>query len=260
MSADPRLLAYHRRALGWSLVLLALAAASLFLVGKHPPELAPLTTVPFIGRFDATVDRAMDDIRILPLTWLCRVLNVLGSGWVTIPVRIAALIYLAVRRHWARALAFALTWATSEIALQILKTSFHRGRPPNPLVLTHDFSFPSGHAVATAATSVALVLALLPPGDRRRKWEWLAVALSFVMSFSRVYLAAHWFSDVAVGTLLGAGIAIFWAAFVTECRDVILRAQGRPLASVFEPGQAPEPRSPGPPDPDPTTGPAQDEK
>ncbi|HTG47481.1 MAG TPA: phosphatase PAP2 family protein [Actinomycetota bacterium] len=235
---DPRLLAHHRRALGFALLLLAACGASLFAVGKHAPELAPLTTVRFIGRFDATVDRAMDHIRVLPLTWLCKVLNVLGSGLVTIPVRIATVLYLAWRRHWARFLAFALTWATSEIVLQVLKASFHRGRPPNPLVITHDFSFPSGHAVATAATSVALVLALLPPGEHRRKWEWLAVGISFVMSFSRVYLAAHWFSDVVVGTMLGAGIAIFWAAFVTECRDLLDRARGGPGAG---PDPVPEP-------------------
>jgi len=238
------MLADHRRALGWSLVLLAASAASLFIVGKHPTELAPLTTVRFVGRFDLTVDRAMDDIRIVPLTGLSRALNILGGGAVTIPVRVGAVLYLLFRRHWARAIAFALTWATSELALTMLKASFQRGRPPNPLVVTHDFSFPSGHAVATAATSVALVLALMPPGDRRRKWEWLAVGISFVMSFSRVYLAAHWFSDVVVGTLLGAGIAIFWAAAVTECRDLIQRTRGQPLASDFEPpGPAPEPGS-----------------
>ncbi len=228
-------------------MLLAASAASLFIVGKHPTELAPLTTVRFVGRFDAH-GRPRDGATsgTLPLTWLCRVLNVIGSGVVTIPVRVGAVLYLAFRRHWARCIAFALTWATSELALTMLKASFHRGRPPNPLVVTHDFSFPSGHAVATAATSVALVLALMPPGDRRRKWEWLAVAISFVMSFSRVYLAAHWFSDVVVGTLLGAGIAIFWAAAVTECRDLIWRARGKAPASGFEPLPRPPPPEPEP--------------
>jgi membrane-associated phospholipid phosphatase len=51
------------------------------------------------------------------------------------------------------------------------------------------------------------------------------------MAFSRVYLSAHWFSDVVAGTLLGAGIAIFWAAAVTEIRDVWFRREGRPVPS-----------------------------
>ena len=235
VSAQTRMLADHRRAFGWSAVLLAGCIASLFMVGRHPPELAPLTTVPFVGRFDASVYHWVDDIRNTPLTWLCRALNVLGGGLVTIPLRIAVTAYLLVRRRWLRAGAFATTWAVSEIALSWLKGFFHRGRPPYPLVAVNGFSFPSGHAVAGAATAVALVLALLPAGERRRRWEWLAIGFAFVMAMSRVYLAAHWFSDVVAGTLLGSGIAIFVAATATELRDVVL---GR-AASSKEPERGP---------------------
>ena len=94
---------------------------------------------------------------------------------------------------------------------------------------TVGYSFPSGHAIASSATAVALVLAFFPPGDRRRRWEWIAIGFSFIMAFSRVYLAAHWFSDVVVGTLLGSGIAIFWAATVTEIRDLMFRSEGKPI-------------------------------
>jgi len=85
------------------------------------------------------------------------------------------------------------------------------------------FSFPSGHAVAGAAIAVALVLVLLPPGPTRRQWELAAAAFAFVMAFSRVYLLAHWFTDVLAGVLLGTGIALGCAAFVTEIRDIALR-------------------------------------
>jgi len=235
MIEDPRMLANHRRAFVWSLALLGGCVASLFLVGRHAPELAPLTTVRFVGRFDATMHGWMVDIRNTPLTGICKVLNVLGGGIVTIPVRTAAVLVLAIRRRWARCIAFALTWAVSELALTGLKAWFHRGRPPLPLVVTNGFSFPSGHAVAAGATSVALVLAFFPAGERRRRWEWLAVAFAFVMSMSRVYLSAHWFSDVVAGTLLGAGIAIFSAAAVMECRDLLFRARGEPIPPKDEP-------------------------
>ena len=73
---------------------------------------------------------------------------------------------------------------------------------------TNGFSFPSGHAVAGAALAVSLVLVFFPTRQRRRKWELLAVGFTFVMALSRVYLSAHWFSDVVTGVLLGTGIAI----------------------------------------------------
>jgi membrane-associated phospholipid phosphatase len=236
MSAEPQMLAHHRRAFLWSLALLAGCGASLFLVGRHPPEVAPLTTIRFVGRFDTTMSGWMLDVRNASLTWICKVLNVVGGGIVTIPVRIGAVLVLAIRRRWARCVAFALTWATSETALNVLKSWFHRGRPPSPSVTIVGFSFPSGHAVAGAATAVALVLAFFPAGERRRRWEWVAVGFAFVMSMSRVYLAAHWFSDVVAGTLLGAGIAIFWAAAVTECRDLIFRTRGEPIPREDAPG------------------------
>src|SRR5439155_2113765 len=196
------------------------------------------TNVRLVRRVRTTTYGWMGDGRNAWLTWLCKVLNVIGGGVVTIPVRIAAVLLLALRRRWARCVAFALTWASSEIVLNALKSWFHRGRPPSPLVTTIGFSFPSGHAVAGAATAVALVIAFFPAGEQRRRWEWLAVAFAFVMSMSRVYLAAHWFSDVVAGTLLGAGIAIFWAPAATEFRDLLFRARREPTPPE-EPPDAP---------------------
>jgi len=226
---DDAMLHDHRRAFAWSLLLLTGAVAALFLVGRHPPELAPETTLPAIGRFDASMHAWMDDIRTPPLTWIARALSVIGSGIVTIPLRGAAVVFLLWRRRIRQAVAFALTWISAEVLVVLLKDWFHRGRPSGGLVDTVGYSFPSGHAVAASATAVALVLAFIPPGERRRRWEWLAVAFSFVMAFSRVYLSAHWFSDVVAGTLLGSGLAIFWAATVTEARDLVFRSEGRPI-------------------------------
>lgn len=226
------MLTRHRRAFAWSLSLLATSIGILFLVGRHPAGVAPDTSVPFVGTFDASVWRWMGDIRVAPLTALFHVLNIIGGGLVTIPLRAVASVVLAVQRRWRAFAAFILTWATSEIVLRILKEYFERGRPPGSLVGTTGSSFPSGHAVAGAATAVAIVLAFLPEGARRRRWEWVAVIFSFVMALSRVYLRAHWLSDVITGTLIGAGIAIFWFAALTEFRDIWWSSRGGPPRST----------------------------
>lgn len=232
--SDDEPLQRHRRALAWALMLLALGAIAAAMVGIHPTELAPVTSVPAIGEVDAAIERSVAGIRVTPLTWLALTLSVLGGGLVTIPLRILAVVVLAVRRRWLRLTGFAVTWLVAEATLVILKGSFHRGRPPDPLVHTVGYSFPSGHALGVAATTVALVLAFLPAGPRRRRWEWLAVGYSFTMAISRVYLGAHWFSDVVVGTLLGAGIAIAISAIAVEVRDLIFQAEHRRIPDDSE--------------------------
>ncbi len=206
----------HRRVFWWALLLLGSLVLVLIGVGKHPPQVAPLSTIPFFGRTDARVYDWMQTIRIALLTSFCKILSFIGGGIVTTPIRILASLVLAIRRAWRRFGAFVLTWAASELVMTMLKNYFHRGRPPAPLVATNGYSFPSGHATAGTALAIALVLAFFPEGKRRRKWEWLAVGFAFIMAMSRVYLNAHWFFDVVAGVLLGAGIALGSAALATE--------------------------------------------
>jgi membrane-associated phospholipid phosphatase len=220
-------LSNHRRAIGWSAVLLGAMVFVFAAVGRHPPSSAPTTTLPFVGEFDLSVFRWMDDIRNGVLTLLARFLNVLGSGLVTIPLRIIVAAWLLVQTRWRAFATWMITWAAAELIVTAAKTFFHRGRPPDPLVDVVGFSFPSGHAVAGAAIAVALVLVLMPAGPARRRWELAAIAFAFVMAMSRVYLNAHWFSDVVAGVLLGAGVALGTAGVVTEIRDVALRTRER---------------------------------
>ena len=225
------MLANHRRAIGWSAVLLGAMIFVFAAVGRHPPALAPKTNLPFVGEFDLSVFHWMDDIRNGVLTLLARFLSVLGGGAVTIPLRVAVAVWLAFRRRWRAFATWVITWAAAELILSAAKAFFHRGRPPFLLVDVNGFSFPSGHAVAGAATAVALVLVLLPAGPARRRWEFVAIGFAFVMALSRVYLNAHWFSDVVAGVLLGAGVALGSAGLVTEVRDIALRRKARAAAA-----------------------------
>jgi membrane-associated phospholipid phosphatase len=210
----------HRRVFVYAAVLL-LAMGIIFIgVGRHPGQPGTVTTWPAIGTFDGSVYRWVQIHRADPATVLAKGLNVIGGGLVTVPFRIVVAIYLLYRRRRRALATWVITWIVAEVGLTLAKDLYMRSRPLHELVVTRSWSFPSGHAVATASIAVALVLVTMPTGPRRMKWELAAAAAAFVMDLSRVYLNAHWFSDVVAGTLLGAGVALGTAALVTEVRIV----------------------------------------
>ena len=53
----------HRRAFWWAVGLLAATVFIFAGVGRHPPEVAPQTTIPFIGEWDLAISHLVDDIR-----------------------------------------------------------------------------------------------------------------------------------------------------------------------------------------------------
>lgn len=220
----------HRRVLVYAAALLFATVLVFIAVGKHPGQPGTVTTWPPVGRFDAAVDRVIEAHRSDAATLFAKALNLVGSGIVTVPLRIVVAIYLLIRRRRRALATWIVTWITAEVALTAAKAWFMRTRPPGPLVLTTGFSFPSGHAVATASIAVALVLVTMSAGPRRRKWEFVAVGAAFVMALSRVYLDAHWFSDVVAGVLLGTGVALGAAALVAEVGQV--RRERREAAPI----------------------------
>ena len=81
--------------------------------------------------------------------------------YITLPVRIAIIGLLELRRSWWHLAAFAVAVVVSESSIGLLKGIYHRARPPASLVTTSGASFPSGNSVAASVTVVAAVIALV---------------------------------------------------------------------------------------------------
>lgn len=167
-----------------------------------------------IQRLDDAWLHLMVSGRSAPLTATAKLFNLLGLVYVTLPVRIAIVGLLALRRRWWHLAAFTAAIVMSEVFIGLLKGIYDRARPPGSLVATSGASFPSGHAVAASVTVVAAVIALVPSG-RRMWWSSAAVAFSILMALSRAYLGAHWLSDALAGILLGTSCALV-AALVAD--------------------------------------------
>ena len=63
-----------------------------------------------------------------------------------------------------------------------------------------DFSFPSGHTLASVGAATALTL-------YHRRWGAAALVLASAIAFSRLYLFVHYPTDVVAGALLGVALA-----------------------------------------------------
>lgn len=138
---------------------------------------------------------------------------------------IAGLIYLFRRRALLLLpLLIGAVALADRITSGFFKPFFARPRPchaPGLARLLHlpdgcggQFGFLSSHAANSIA--LAVFLALLLPAGRFRAAKWVVFGWAGLLSFSRIYLGAHYPSDVLGGAAVGALLA--WGAAVAYQR------------------------------------------
>lgn len=150
--------------------------------------------------------------------WLPKVaadITDLGGGVVLTLIVTIVVGFLLVQRLWLTALATVLATLTGGWVIELVKGMVLRARPelvPH-LVSANGYSFPSGHATASAVcylTLAALAGQVTPDRAARLYLLVAAVLLVGAIGCSRVYLGVHWPSDVLAGWLFGALWAIGW--------------------------------------------------
>jgi undecaprenyl-diphosphatase len=139
---------------------------------------------------------------------VAKLLSELGTFTsVTILLAVATVVLAFRGRPWDGALLI-LGFALVCIGVDVVKDAIDRPRPAGPLVSTGEAAFPSGHA-AYATTWIAVAVALTRERGVPSQAAIVtgAVLLTAAIGMTRVYLRAHYWSDVAGGWALG--IAIF---------------------------------------------------
>ena len=135
-----------------------------------------------------------------------RAVSMLGSGYLLAPLNVLVALLLWRRGYRKPLLIGALTFG-AVAAEVILKWLVHRPRPKDV-----GYGFPSGH-VMVSVVFFGLVLYLLWEARRGDAAAWLATAVGVVavaaIGVSRVYLNAHWLSDVLGATAGGLAFLIF---------------------------------------------------
>jgi len=224
----------HLFGAGWRFARAEAAAAGAILLGAIG-VLCFLAIADEIGEgeeasFDWAILRALrvggDPAHPLGPTWLYKAayeLTGFGDTWVlgTIVVMVAGFLLMQKKPGQAGLLTVAVAGGT--LLSEGLKGLFGRDRPPEAWRLVevlHD-SFPSGHAMLSAVTYLTLgALTARVLTRRRLKAYVLAVAfgLAGLVGLTRIYLGAHWTTDVIAGWSLGTAwaMACWLAAFLLE--------------------------------------------
>jgi undecaprenyl-diphosphatase len=156
---------------------------------------------------DTDLLRVADDLRARGLTDVLKVLTSLGSLTTTATVVAATAILLASRRHPIELVALLVGFVVLYVSVQATKAAVDRPRPSAALVSTSGSSFPSAHAAySTAWVAAAVVASEMLALTRRAALVMAAVAITALVGLSRIYLRAHYWSDVAGGWGIGFGI------------------------------------------------------
>ena len=154
---------------------------------------------------------------------LAPLISLLGSEAIVVIGGVLVAIFL-VQRRWGAAGMLVLVALGAQLLNDVLKAGFQRSRPEplSTFIAAQQYSFPSGHAMVAAAFYGYLAFLswrLLTGG-----WRLLMVAgfvlLVLAIGLSRIYLQAHYFTDVLAGYLCG----LVWVdACIIGSRVLVLR-------------------------------------
>jgi undecaprenyl-diphosphatase len=130
-------------------------------------------------------------------------------------------VWLLRRRAFSEAALLVGVVVGIQVLNPLLKLAFERPRPELSRADSASSSFPSGHAASSTAIYGLLLLLIVSRSGRRARiagaltWVCLATAIGF----SRVYIGAHYLSDILAGiSLATAWLALCLLVFVAVRR------------------------------------------
>lgn len=214
----------------------ALSAVGLLVTGA--------LTDTWLGRLDRSVAGWFVDLRSSGLTTVMETIGTLSGTRAVIAVGLSlAVLALAVTASW-RPVVFVVVTVVGEVLLYFLIAQVVSRLRPEVADLTSGLpsgaSWPSGHAAAAAALYGAVAAVILAYG--RSRWRWAVLALPLLLApaigVSRLYVAAHYPTDVVAGLLLGG-------VWVIACARMLLPRPSEPVRTGSRPSRPATATRPG---------------
>ena len=178
--------------------------------------------------FNTTIESAILTIRTPGLTRFFLDITNWGNPVVLGFLAVFAAILLLLKRETYDAMLYIVSMTLSYASFFIMKNLFQFTRPGTVLTDISGWSFPSGHATIATAFFFATAYSFFD-WPRRPIMKTLLVAAcaagAALISFSRLYLGAHWSLDILAGVALGL-LTVSFTALVFNIfieRDDFLR-------------------------------------
>jgi undecaprenyl-diphosphatase len=184
--------------------------------------IAWLVSQPGIPPIDTAFTNFLHGLASPTLDALMLAVTDLGSSVALAALVGLAAVLLVVRRRRPEAMFIVVALVGTLVLNDRLKLFFQRPRPGFDWAeVPPETGFPSGHSMNSFVTYVALALVIWRVGGRRVGIVALALAilLAVGVGISRVYLGAHWLSDVIGGYLAGT----LWLLFLVGASAAVSR-------------------------------------
>lgn len=136
-------------------------------------------------------------------------LSALGNPVFLATGALLAALSFGFRGYYAAAIHALLALLLAAVGVWALKTGLAIPRPSTPATVTlQSGAYPSGHTVGITVFLGLLASFIAREQSRNLRWRtYLMLSIPMVLvGISRLYLGAHWFSDVAGGILMGLSI------------------------------------------------------
>ena len=184
---------------------IAIASVGGFIFGAYADELA---TSPRLTPADREIEELTIDLENDTVVEIARVVTDLGSLAVIVPLVLISAGLLIWRRRVLELAVLVIGLLLTYAGVHITKAAIDRPRPVQPLDEITGSSYPSGHAAYAITYVVMAVIAarVLPGFASRAALVFAGIVVAAVIGLTRVYLRAHYWSDVVGGWGLGAGV------------------------------------------------------
>jgi undecaprenyl-diphosphatase len=171
-----------------------------------------VTQVAAVTHVDAAALREIQEWTSAWLTDLVYAITELGGTQIALALTVSSIALLALTHHWRGAIALGLSVGLTQVVVSMVKVLVARPRPDEDLSAADPsgFSFPSAHSATAVATYVmlAVLASRVLPARWRVPTYLAAAAVVLLIGLSRVYLGAHYPTDVIAGWMTGGVLVL----------------------------------------------------